>query len=100
MNGVGKITHEDGSIYEGNVTNFQEHGQGRSIGADGFTLKGNWLFGKHHGPFTCFMPGSEEELTVYYEHGEIVENDDEDSTDADSGLAEFSFLEFDSEESD
>lgn len=46
------------------------------------------------------MPDSEEEIIIYYENGEIVENDDEQSTDVDSSYDGNSFIDFNAEESD
>jgi tetratricopeptide (TPR) repeat protein len=48
-NGRGRITYDDGDLYEGDVSEGQRHGDGRMTFKNGHVYNGAWYHGQRHG---------------------------------------------------
>ena len=48
-NGIGRLIHADGDVYEGEWKNDKAHGKGIYIHRDGASYTGEWFEDKQHG---------------------------------------------------
>ena len=56
LNGPGKVTYPDGSVYEGGFVDGQRQGQGMMRLADGSAYEGAWEEGQPVGPASLGCP--------------------------------------------
>ena len=96
IEGKGKYTYEDGTIFNGNFINGEKNGEGYIEFPNGKKYYGNWLNDELYGN-GCLVDGNEK-IDIVFRHGKIIRaNTHDDSHDTNNENNNFENIKFNEE---